>query len=111
MSSATVILPLERSRYFVDRDGYLSTSKREDEKTTLVLDWTDQLASGESVSSVAYVDSGVTSSGAALTSPNSTIVVTGVGEVEVTATLSTGRILQRVVRFYDSAGARAMDYR
>lgn len=110
MSSGTVILDLERSRYFQD-DGALATSKREDEILTLSLDWTDQLATGESVSSVAYEANGVTTSGAALTSPVSTITVTGTGWVEVTATLSTGRKLQKIVRFHEADGPKALDYR
>lgn len=105
MSSVAAILPLERTRWFSDRDGALATSKRSDEILLLSLDWTDQLDSGETVSSVAYVDDGVTTSGATLASPVSTVLVTGIGEVEVTATLSTGRKLQRVTRFHGTDGA------
>lgn len=111
MSSSTVILPLERSRYFTDSDGHLATTKRSDEIITLSINWGDQLASGESVSSVAYVDGGVTSSSASLSTPTSTITVTGTGELEITATLSTGRKLQRVVRFYAPDSEMVRDYR
>ena len=110
MSSATVFMPLERSRYFRDTDGALATTKRQDEIVQLVINWTDYLASGETVSSVAYVDSGVTRSSSSATTTTSTTSVTGVGETEVTATLSTGRVLQQVVRFYGTDGA-ASDYR
>jgi len=109
MSSSTVVLPLERSRYFVDRDGVLSTSKREDEIMQLILDWTDQLGS-DTISSVAYVDSGVTTSSKSTTTTKSTCNVTGVGETEITATLASGRSLQRVVRFYDAEGHKQADY-
>lgn len=110
MSSVSAILPLERTRYFTDRDGELATSKRNDEIIQLSLDFTDQLATSETVSSVATVASGVTLSSASLATPVWTANVAGVGEVEVTATLSTGRKLQRVVRFYGTDGM-ASDYR
>lgn len=106
MSSAVVILPLERSRYFRDRDGETATTKTEDESLLLGVDWTDMLATSETVSSVAYVDSGVTTSGASLVSPVSTVVVTGLGETEITATLSTGRKLQQTFRFYPRSSDR-----
>jgi predicted RNA-binding protein (virulence factor B family) len=104
-------MPLERTRYFADDEGVLSTTKREDEILQLVIDWTDQLSSGETVSSVAYVDSGVTTSSASATTTTSTVTVTGIGETEITATLSNSRKLQRVVRFYAADGSRARDYR
>lgn len=111
MSSSAVILPLERTRYFRDRDGVLATSKRYDEIVQLVLDWTDQLASGETVSSVAYEDSGVTRSSTSNTTTTSTTSVTGTGETEITVTTSAARKLQAVVRFYGAEGVRAGDYR
>jgi hypothetical protein len=111
VSSSTVILPLERTRYFRDADGNLSYSKREDEIVQVVLDWSDQLASGETISSVAYEDHGVTRSGTSNTTTTSTTSVEKTGWFEVTATLSTSRKLQRVVVFYGEMGARASDYR
>lgn len=110
MSSYTHYGPLERTRYFTDDEGYLSTTKTEDEILAFAYDWTDELATSETVSSVAYVASGVTTSGAALASPVSTITVTGVGELEITPTLSTGRKLQRTVRFYAPKGTWSTDY-
>lgn len=109
MSSQTVILPLERSRYFRDHDGLLSISKRSDEIVSLPIDWTDQL-SGETISSVAYVDSGVTRSSTSNTTTTSTTLVTGVGETEITTVTSGGRKLQMVVRFYDAEGVGVRDY-
>lgn len=110
MSSSTVVLPLERSRYFTNEDGDLSTSKRSDEIVQLVLDWSDQLASGETISSVAYEDSGITRSSTSNTTTTTTTNVTGTGYTEVTVTLSTGRKLQLVVRYYDSEGPGPSDY-
>ncbi len=110
MSSSTVYLPLERSRYFRDADDVLSTSKREDEIIQLVLNWSDQLASSETISSVAYSSSGVTTSGTSNTTTTTTASITGTGETEITVMTSTSRKLQMVVRFYDAEGSRAGDY-
>ncbi len=109
MSSSTVFSPLERSRYFRDEDGALATTKRQDEVLKLTLDWTDDLASAETVSSAAYVDSGVTTSSKSVATPQTLVTVSGVGEFEITVTLSTGRKLQRVVRYYPTDG-RISDY-
>lgn len=110
MSSATVILPLERTRYFRDKDDVLSTTKREDEIVDLPLDWSERLLSGETISSVAYDDSGVTRSNTSNTTTTTTDYVTGHGETEITVTLSTGRKLQELVRFYPQEGSIAGDY-
>lgn len=102
--------PRNRFRYFRDDEGVLSATKREDEIIQLVLDWSRDLATGETIASVAYDSSGVTLSGTSSTATTSTCTVTGVGETEITATLSTGRKLQRVVRWYAENGAPAEDY-
>ena len=100
MSSFSVVFPLSRRRHFIDRDGVVSVTKRSDEIVQAGADWTNELASAETVSSVAVATSGPTVSGASLVSPVWTANVTGVGEIELTATLSTGRKLQRLMRFY-----------
>lgn len=110
MSSFTHYRPTERTRYFPDEDGVMSTTKREDEILVLSIDWSDELTSSEAVSSMAYSDSGVTTSGASLTGNVSTVTVTGIGEVEVTATLDSGSKLQRIYRFYDREGSITTDY-
>jgi hypothetical protein len=113
MSSLSIILPLERTRWYTDRDGVVATTKRYDETIEVAVDWTDQLATSETVSSVAYDASGVTTSGAALVSPVSTVTVGRTGDLEITATLSTGRILQRLLRFVEEQTAdegRESDY-
>ena len=109
MSSSTVYAQLERSRYFQDQDGVLATSKREDESLELVLDWTDRLSS-DTISSVAYADSGVTTSSKSNTTTTSTVTITGIGYTTITATLASGRILEWIVRFYDKEGPRSSDY-
>lgn len=102
----------ERVEYSVDEDGVYWTTKHEDEVLLLRIDWTNLLESGETVSSVAYDDdSGLTLSGEALATPVSTVTITGTGEVEVEATLSSGRLLRRDVRYYLPQGRREYAYR
>mgnify|MGYP001590501062 CR=1 FL=1 len=111
MSSSTVILPLERTRYFPFRDG-IATTKAVDDEIQLVLDWTDELASGETVSSAAYVDSGVTTSSKSVATPLTTCTVNKTGYTTVTVTLSTGRTRERRVYFISPhGGLGATDYR
>ena len=110
MSVVSALLPLQRTRWFRDRDGNLSTSKRYDEILGLSLDFTDQLATSETVSSVATETSGVTLTSPSLATPVWTANATGVGTVEVTATLSTGRKLQLVVALYGTDQALSSDY-
>lgn len=98
------------SEYFIDHDGELATSKRDDEKLQLVIDWSDQL-NGDTINSVSYDERGVAASGMSNTTTTSTVTVSDVGELEITVTTAAGSILQRVVRFYDSASpAGARDY-
>ena len=103
--------PLVRNRWFVDQDGAFATPKRLDEIIAWSHDWTDALASGETISSAAYVDSGTTRTNVTAVSPITAADVAGVGEFEVTVTLSTGRKLQRVFRFYDYGGSATSDYK
>ena len=110
MSSSTVYEPLRRTRHFTDRDGVLSFSKAEDDELRVVLDFTDYLASGETVSSAAYADSGVTTSSKSVSTPQVIFTATGTGYTTVTVTLSTNRTVEKVVRFYNSSGTKALDY-
>lgn len=109
-SLQSLILPLERQRWFQDQDGVMSTSKRDAEIIAVGLDFTDELASAETVASVALVNMGLTSASGILATPVYTLTVSGTGEAEVTATLSTGRKLQRVLRFYGEEGGATSDY-
>jgi hypothetical protein len=105
MSSSTIIYPPPprgASRYFRFDDGLATTKAREDE-LRVVWDLTDYLASGETVSSAAYQDSGVTHSAASVSTPQVIFTVTGLGYTIVTATLSTGRTVEQVFYFLDKA--------
>lgn len=107
----TAYLAPVRNAYFRDIDGIMATSKRIEEVVSLVLDWSDLLASGETISSVAYEDLGVTRSSTSNTTTTTTTKVTGTGSTIVKATLSTGRVLHREVRFYGVDGRVPGDYR
>jgi hypothetical protein len=111
MTSFATSSPLRRAVWFDDGDGVLATTKREDEVTPWSHDWTNDLASGETVASAAYADSGVTRTNEALASNVTSADVTGIGEFEVTVTTSTSRKFQRVFRYYSSEGISASDYR
>lgn len=112
MSYHSFTVPTERRPYFIDTDGNLTYTKREDEVVTRAINWGPQLYSGESISSVAYEDHGVTRSSTSNTGNVTTTSVTGTGYFEVTVTLSSGRKLQRVVRFVSTEGAGpSSDYR
>ena len=109
LASSTLYRPLERTRFFRDQDGVLSTSKREDDVVQVTIDYTDQLG-GVTISSVAYADSGLTTSGKSATTTAITFSFTGIGETEITLTLSSGLKIVDKVRGYDVDGARPRDY-
>lgn len=117
----TLLLPANKNgpltafnnRWFRDTDGAIATTKHRDELLQVTLNWTDRLASGETVSSAAYEDSGVTRSGVSVSTPSTICSVTGLGEFEVEVTTSASRKMVERVRFYDfeGPGARERDYR
>src|SRR3990167_9583328 len=109
-STQTVYQPLERTRWFRDREGVLSTSKHRDDIVQVIIDMTDQLGS-DTVSSVAYTDSGLTTSAKSVASPLITFNITGIGETLLVVTLSNSRELNIKVRGYDVEGTRSADYR
>lgn len=100
----------QASRWWRDEDDALATWARDDEAIKVAWDLTDYLASGETVSSAAYVDSGTVTSSKSVASPQVLFTMTGTGETEVTATLSTGRIRQQVFRIHHPRSVRASDY-
>lgn len=108
---SAIYLPLERNRWFRDGDGALATAKREDEIIECIINWGNLLLSGETCSSVAYVDSGLTRTGTALAGSETTDYLAGTGETEITVTTSLSRKLQKVVRCYDEDGGTLSDYR
>lgn len=114
MSSSTVITGVPargQNRYFRYRDGW-ATTKAEDDDVQLRWDLTDELASSETVSSAAYKDHGVTTSSKSVSSPVVITTITGWGYTIITATLSTGRTLERKFYYLAHDGAPMVsDYR
>lgn len=106
MSSSTFFEPLERAQAFKDLDGETAYVKAELDDIRIVWDLTDYLASGETVSSAAYEESGATASSKSVATPQIIFTATGLGEIKVTATLSTGRTKERFFRFYPKESAK-----
>ena len=78
------------SAFFKDFDGVLTMVKREDEVMPFAENFTDDLASGETISSVSWDESGVTVTAKANTSVGHTANVKGLGEATITVTFSSG---------------------
>lgn len=113
-STITSFDPPERpgSQWFRDINGVPTTSKHKDEILLLTVDVSESVASGETVSSASWSDSGVTTSSRNTTSTTVYANVTGTnGGTTVTITLSTGRKLVRGFRFIDVPdGSQGTDY-
>ena len=98
---------VERNRFFVDRDGEQSVAQHDDEAETYAFDYTNALSTNETVTASSWDSSGVTTSGAALTTPVASIKVSGTdGWIENTATItdsgtSATRTVVRRLNFYN----------
>ena len=116
MAGSTFFEPHHNSQWFRDIDYRLCHPKRYDE--TLVFDadkplWdlTDDLESGETISSATYSASnglGVASTGEGNSTCYATITKTG--SVEITATTSEGRIFQQEFCFIGTDQPLRSDY-
>lgn len=95
-----------------DEDGVpFAVLNKQTDDLAVVWDLTDYLASAETVSSAAYSDSGITTSGKSVSTPQVLFSVTGIGETEVSATLSTGRVVTQKFRTYlAQSRSREKDY-
>jgi len=110
MSTPTTYLPHERAHHFRDRDGVLSYSKHEDDVMQVDIELSPQIGS-DTISSVTYADSGVTTSSRSNTSTKITFNVTGIGYTEITVNLTNSRALDPfIVRFYERRGPKQRDY-
>lgn len=111
MSAVTFFEPLRRTNHTIGSDGAVEYTKAEDDEMKVTWPLTDWLESGETVSSAAYDDSGVTTSNKSVTSPNVVFTVTGLGETTVTITTSNSRTYDRTFRFNPPGGrAGPTDY-
>jgi hypothetical protein len=117
MSSSVIFAPgfgtsRQNPRWQPDEDGVpFAVLNKNTDDLAVVWDLTDYLASAETVSSAAYSDSGITTSSKSVATPQILFSVTGIGETEVTATLSTGREVTQRFRTYLAQGmSRQKDY-
>lgn len=98
-STSTLVLPIEPTPWFRGHDGLLTRAKREDEKFAETWDIEDQLASGETISSVAWEYSGITGSSETNTTTTFGVTVTGTGTATAKITTSASRILEYKFRW------------
>ena len=99
---ATVVLSESRRPTFADRDGVETMPKSESSVSTVTLDWADLLASGETISSAAWSDDGVTCTGETISGATTYATVTGTsGETQIKIVTSASRTLVRTIKFID----------
>lgn len=109
----SIYIPRERDRYFEDHArGYdLSTTKLEDEVVQLKIDWSGLLdEDSDTISSVAYTDSGVTTSNKSNTTSVTDCDVTGIGYTKIAVTTAASRVYEKTIGFHDREGQRTRDY-
>ena len=88
---------------YEDRDGILTIPKHHDSTEIYTLDWSDLLDPSETISSSSFTADGVTVSGAALTTPKTTITVADSGgSLTNTVVTSLGKTLVQNLRFADT---------
>jgi len=107
-STFTTYAPIVRSPSFKE-DGYETESKYSDELITRTKDVSEDLASGETVSSVSYDSSGPTVSGTSNTTTTFTFSVKYTGTVTVSVTTSSSRILIYKYQFI-AKDQQSLDY-
>lgn len=91
-------------------DGIPWIAVYKDDITGINVDLTDILASGETISSVAWESGGVTVSGEANSTTSYQANFTSVGTASATATLSTGRKIKRTWRLRGIDSPLVSDY-
>lgn len=107
---ATFTRPTERREFQLDADGIPFVCQHEDEVKTHTIDWSDSLASGETISSSSWDSGGVTLSGATSGTTSTTVTVTGTdGFAENTVVTSASRTLVQALRFRPIANANWSD--
>lgn len=74
---------------YTDKDGRITWTKYHDEQRVYVLDFSDLLDSGETISSHSWSPSGPTIVSSVLASPVITVKVSGCGTADLTLTTST----------------------
>jgi hypothetical protein len=88
-----------RRKFFRDSDYIQAEYKREDEKLSRTFDFADQLG-GDTISSVAYsAKSGLSLDSNSNTTTTVTVQVSKSGRLEITLTLASGDIWERIYRW------------
>lgn len=95
----------KRRPWFLNEDGEISFVNDPDATQSFVIDWSNELDSGETISSVAYTANGVTLGSTSNTTTTTTLPVTGTnGSVEVKVTTSASRVIVKDIWFYSPLG-------
>ncbi len=116
MSSSTVFSgqfghSAQNPRWQPDSDDVpFAVLNKDTDSLAVVWDLASYMAPSESISSVAFSDSGATTSSTSNTGPKVLFTITGIGETEVTATLSTGLVVTQKFRTYLANAKRRRDY-
>lgn len=106
---ATSKIENRRKQSFRNGDRVETYVKTWESVDTYSVDWTDVLASGETISGFTNEANGVTTSGAATNGATTTLTVTGTnGYILYRITTSNSRTLEKLVNFAQSAGENAL---
>lgn len=108
---STYLIPLERKEFFLSPAGLPTWIKEDDEILLITLDWLDKL-DGETISTSAWTDNGVTTSSASNTTTTASMTVTKTDGYSINKiTTSGGRTLwQRAAFVSPSYVRRDRDY-
>lgn len=99
-------VPKHRREYSTGIDGWPTISKHADESWRHTIDWSDELASGETISTSTWESGGVTLSAAGTTSTTSYVTVTGTGYAKNTVVTTGVTPARTLVRFANFAGVQ-----
>lgn len=99
----TVIAADSRRHAFRDVDGVETVPKAEDAVMAYAVDWSDQLASGETISTATWTDDGVVCTGETISGGVTSAAVSGTnGATKVRITTSASRTLVTTINFIDT---------
>lgn len=107
---STFIIPKDESEYFIDREGRLTYVQHEEATRAYTLDWSDQLNTGETISTSTWDEEGVSvdSSSNTTTTTTATISQTN-GAAKNTITTSAGRTEIKRIFFVAPVHDEAVD--
>lgn len=110
--SILMMTTLKRFEVSKDRDRIGQICKDYDEQVTLVVDWTDRLASGETIATSTWTTGGPTIVSSSNTTTTSTATIKdGQGELTCKVTTSASQTLQERIRVVTKPRSDVEDYR